>query len=107
MANDITLPDPPLSVLEQEDQPVFWPFLGLAATGAQFYHGYKRNEGSIGWGLLWAFSGVPAVALGYFLGWDSQRSVFLMTHVPPLGVAGAQGFAKPIEKPIEKPKKKE
>jgi len=44
----------------------------LLASGASAYHGYKRNGDSIGYGLLWAFTG----RLG-------------------LGLALAQGFAKP------------
>lgn len=29
----------------------------LASTGLGFYHGYKRNGDSFGWGLAWAFAG--------------------------------------------------
>lgn len=44
----------------------------LLASGASAYHGYKRNGDSIGYGLLWAFTG----RLG-------------------LGLALAQGYTKP------------
>lgn len=29
----------------------------LAASGALVYHGYKRNHGSVGWGLVWGLLG--------------------------------------------------
>lgn len=49
--------------------PIFTAIRWLA-TGVQFYHGYKRNGGSIGWGLGWALIPFPigtplALAQGY------------------------------------------
>lgn len=51
----------------------FWWLASAASAGASGYHGMKRNHGSIGWGLWWAFCGgmapvvTPAfaVAQGY------------------------------------------
>lgn len=54
-------------------------FLSLAGSGLGAYHGYKRNEGSIGWAIGWG-------VLGY------------IAPVITTGVALAQGFGKPAEK---------
>jgi hypothetical protein len=53
-----------------------WRAVSMAGAGASAYHGYKRNRGSIGWTIGWAFLGGLA---------------------PPItvGVAFAQGFGKP------------
>jgi len=50
--------------------------LGLAAGGALIYHGYKRHNGSVGWGLVWGLLG---------------GIVWPIT----LPIAYAQGFGKP------------
>ena len=48
--------------------------LQTASVGVSAYHGYKRNNGSIGWAIGWALLGglfpviVPAIALGQGLG---------------------------------------
>lgn len=47
----------------------------LAGASLGAYHGYKRNHGSIGWALAWAFFG----------------SVFPLITVP---IALAQGFGE-------------
>lgn len=99
MAATPRLPEPPRSVADQIAPPGFWGLANLLASGAQFYHGYKRNGDSVGWGLLWAVSGAPAVAVGYALGFDSDEAIFLASHAPPLGYAAKQGFAKPAEEP--------
>jgi hypothetical protein len=50
----------------------------LASSGIGFYHGYKRNGDSFGWGLWWAFMGsiFPVITPAY---------------------AFAQGLGKPVE----------
>ena len=51
-------------------------FIGLGSSIAGVYHGYKRNNGSIGWALAWGLvGGIWPVAIPLML---------------------AQGFAKPI-----------
>lgn len=46
----------------------------LASSGLGFYHGYRRNGDSFGWGLFWAFMGgifpviVPAYAFAQGFG---------------------------------------
>lgn len=47
----------------------------IAGASLGAYHGYKRNHGSIGWALVWAFLG----------------SAFPLITIP---VALAQGFGK-------------
>ena len=56
-----------------------WGILSLASMAACTYHGIKRNNGSIGWGLWWGFMGTifPVVA-------------------PIVAVARKPGFAKPL-----------
>lgn len=34
-----------------------YSLMGLGAGGALIYHGYKRNDGSVGWGLVWGLLG--------------------------------------------------
>lgn len=101
-----SLPEPPRSVAETIAPRGMWGALNFLAGAAQFYHGYKRNGDSIGWGLAWAVSGAPTAALGYFLGLDSEEGVFLSSHAPPLGVAAAQGFARPLERSKQTEKQK-
>jgi hypothetical protein len=55
---------------------LIYSLLGTAALGALTYHGYKRNDDSLGWGLAWGLLG---------------GLVWPIT-VP---VALAQGFGKP------------
>ena len=55
-----------------------WTIGGMISGPAMAYHGYKRNNGSIGWALGWGF-----------LGW-------LFFPVTP-AIAVAQGFGKPKE----------
>lgn len=56
--------------------PPWWRMLSIASSAACAYHGYKRNNESIGWTLGWAFFGsaLPILALP---------------------IALAQGFGKP------------
>jgi hypothetical protein len=93
-----SLPEPPRSVADQVAPPWLWGALSFVAGSAQFYHGYKRNGNSIGWGLLWSVAGLPTVAAAYVVGLDSEEAIFLASHAPPLGVAATQGYAQPIEK---------
>lgn len=53
-----------------------YELLSLAGTVAGAYHGYKRNRGSIGWAIGWAFLG----------------AAFPVITLP---VAIAQGYGKP------------
>lgn len=55
-----------------------WTIGGMVSGPAMAYHGFKRNNGSIGWAVVW----------GVF-GW-------LLFPVTP-AIAVAQGFAKPKE----------
>ena len=57
----------------------FWTAASIVSGAACAYHGVKRHNGSVGWGLLWALvgSGLPVVG--------------------PV-VAVAQGYAKPLPK---------
>jgi hypothetical protein len=50
-----------------------------AAVLASAYHGVKRNNGSVMWGLIWAFGAYVAPVSG----------------VSAVGIAVAQGFGKP------------
>jgi hypothetical protein len=71
--------------------PELFPYANTVKTGlglAAFYHGYKRNNGSIFWGALWGLPGV--------LGRSFELSALLAV------LAYAQGFAEPA-----KPKKTE
>lgn len=52
--------------------------LAIASPGLAFYHGYRRNGDSFGWGLAWAIMGRIAPVL-----------------TPALAVA--QGLGKPVE----------
>jgi hypothetical protein len=53
-----------------------WGLLAVASAAASGYHGIKRNNGSVGWGIVW-----------FFLGG-------LMPVLVPV-IATAQGFAVP------------
>ena len=54
-----------------------WAGVSIASGALSAYHGVKRNNGSVGWGIVWFFMG----------------SIFPI--VTP-AIAVAQGFAKPI-----------
>jgi hypothetical protein len=45
--------------------PFLWSALSLAGAGVGAYHGYKRNNGSVGWAIGWfVFGGlIPVLAL--------------------------------------------
>lgn len=49
-------------------QSAFWEIATAASVGLSAYHGYKRNDDSLGWGLAWGALGglfpiiTPAVA---------------------------------------------
>ena len=47
--------------------------LDWAATLAAAYHGYKRNNDSIGWGIAWFFGGSAAAGLGAAQGWTKVQ----------------------------------
>lgn len=44
---------------------IFWTLLATAGTAISVYHGYKRNNGSIGWAAVWGIAGalVPVVTV--------------------------------------------
>lgn len=58
-------PPPNLFGLADDTEPTKLPpwmkftysLLGLGASGALVYHGYKRHEGSVGWSLVWGLLG--------------------------------------------------
>ena len=55
-ALDVNVPNP--TVADQyRAMPTWWkvtyPLLVTASGAASLYHGYKRNNGSLGWGLGW------------------------------------------------------
>lgn len=93
------LPEPPRSVADSIAPPGLWRTLNFLAGAAQFYHGYKRNNDSVAWGAVWAVAGAPTALLSYLVGLDSEESIFIASHAPPLGLAATQGFAKPLESP--------
>lgn len=71
--------------------PELFPFANTVKVGlglAAFYHGYKRNNGSLFWGALWGLPGI--------FGRSFELSALLGV------LAYAQGFAEPA-----KPKKAE
>jgi hypothetical protein len=51
-----------------------WGLIAAASSGVSAYHGYKRNNGSIGWAIGWGLLGglfpviVPAVAFAQGIG---------------------------------------
>lgn len=51
-----------------------YALLGIASTAVCTYHGYKRNNGSVGWGIGWGLLGgmfpviAPAIAIAEGLG---------------------------------------
>ena len=51
-----------------------WKLLAAASIGVSAYHGYKRNNGSIGWGIGWGLLGgmfpviTPSIAFAQGLG---------------------------------------
>lgn len=53
---------------------ILWSLLHAASVGVSAYHGYKRNNGSIGWGIGWGILGglfpiiTPAIAVAQGLG---------------------------------------
>ena len=57
---------------------IVYTILATASFALSVYHGYKRHNGSLGWGLGWGFMGA------------------LFPVITPT-VAFAQGFGKPME----------
>jgi len=58
-----------------EDTPsLLWGLISAASAGVSAYHGYKRNNGSIGWAVGWGLLGgifpviTPAIAFAQGLG---------------------------------------
>lgn len=57
-----------------------WRIASVTSAAACAYHGYKRNNGSIGWALLWGFLGgafvpfTPAIAFAQGFGKPAVRS---------------------------------
>lgn len=67
---DVIVSDPP--VISTTVDPWFWLFykiLSAASAGVSAYHGYKRNDGSVGWAIVWGVLGgafpiiTPAIAV--------------------------------------------
>jgi hypothetical protein len=52
----------------------FWGVVDAASIGVSAYHGYKRNNGSVGWALGWGLLGglfpiiTPAIAFAQGIG---------------------------------------
>ncbi|NBO55464.1 MAG: hypothetical protein EBU84_12925 [Actinobacteria bacterium] len=63
--------------------PTFWTALAVGMIGAGFYHGYRRNNSSVAYGLAWSLFG--------FLGGPAIGAI-------GVGLALAQGFGEPIKK---------
>lgn len=66
--------------------------LVAASIGISAYHGVKRNNGSVGWGLWWGLMGglfpvvTPAIAFGQGLSTPIQPTpiqVVIASPVPP------------------------
>ena len=55
----------------------FWGALGIAGMALGVYHGYRRDNGSVGWAMGWGLFGgvVPIIAIPLML---------------------AEGFAEPL-----------
>ena len=67
----------------------------LAASLAAAYHGYKRNNDSIAWGLGWMFlPNLIELPLQLFV--MVPNPVIMAISTLPLGIALTQGFAKPL-----------
>lgn len=73
---DITSPSPSPTPI---NFPSWFKYLSIASSAVCVYHGYKRNNGSIGWAIGWGFLGGLAPV------------------ITP-AVAVAQGFGKPKKK---------
>lgn len=76
---DRTLAQAELARKQRESSPIHMAGTALAwgAVIAGVYHGYKRNNGSVGWALAWGlFGGIWPISIPLML---------------------AQGFGKPIE----------
>lgn len=67
---------PMVGQLGSEASMVFWQLASAASIGFSAYHGYKRNNDSLGWGI----------------GWGVLGALFPII-TPAIGVA--QGFGKP------------
>jgi len=48
--------------------------LNLIGAGASAYHGYKRNNDSLGWGLAWFLGGAAGAGVGVAQGWTRPVS---------------------------------
>lgn len=70
---DVTLSDGTVVETSWVQSPIF-RVIAMLSVGVSVYHGYKRNNGSIGWALGWGLLGAffpvitPAVALAQGLG---------------------------------------
>jgi len=62
--------------LSAEASTAFWQLASAASIGLSAYHGYKRNNGSLGWGIGWGLLGAA------------------FPIITP-AIAFAEGFAKP------------
>lgn len=54
-----------------------WTVLRMVSVGLSAYHGVKRNNGSLGWGLWWGFAGglAPVItpAFAFAQGFGKRR----------------------------------
>lgn len=77
----LNLPPPPQGTCPPV--PTFWTAMAVGAIGAGFYHGYKRNNGSVAYGLAWSLFGLLGGPVLGAIG---------------VGLALGQGFGEPIKK---------
>ena len=70
--------NPPVSTSTGFHWTPFWTVASVASGLVSAYHGVKRHDGSVGWGVLWGIFG------SFFIG------------IGPV-IAFAQGYAKPMK----------
>lgn len=70
---------PAVGALSSDATVAFWQLASAASIGLSAYHGYKRNNGSLGWALGWGVLGgifpiiTPAVAFAEGFGKPAGR----------------------------------
>lgn len=58
---------------------LLWGLISTASMGLSAYHGYKRNDGSVGWAVGWGLLGgifpviTPAIAFAQGLGEKKRK----------------------------------
>jgi hypothetical protein len=53
-----------------DDVPTWMRLLFITSSVAAAYHGYKRNDDSIGWGLVWGVGGSIFGPIPLVFAWD-------------------------------------